>query len=55
MLGEISSQKVCWALAQLPLEVLESTSLEVLKNSGDVTLKDVQLAGIVRVGWAWIR
>ena len=39
-------------MVQLPREVRESLSLEVLKNLGDVALRDVG-SGHGGVGWGW--
>ena len=36
-------------MAQLPMEVVKSPSLEVFKNSGDVALRDI--VGMVGLGW----
>ena len=40
------------ALAQLPREVGESLSLEVLNSHGDVALRDM-VSGHGGMGWGW--
>jgi len=54
VLGEISSEKEKsggdWQ--RLPGEVVESPSMEVLKNCGDVALRDV-VSGHSGMGWGW--
>jgi len=37
--------------SSLPREVMESPSLEVLKNRGDVALRDT--VGMVGMSWGW--
>ena len=39
-------------MAQLPREVVESPSLEVIQDRGDVALRDV-VSGHGGVGWGW--
>ena len=47
---EFLLQKSVQAVAQLPREVVESPSLEVFKNCGDVALRDVS-SGHGGAGW----
>ena len=52
VLGKKSSQKECWAVAQLHRGMVESPSMEVFKKRGDVALRDV-VSGHGGMGWSW--
>ena len=46
------SQRVAVHCHRLQREVIESLSLEVFKNHGDMALRDVVMS-MVGVGWGW--